>query len=133
MISTNQFPEGIVHYNDDILHIQYRKGVLLTEEVLSNGARCRRRLTGNQPVFMLLDMSLAADITECALAYAAENPDPGNVMAIAVITRGGRDHIRAKLYTVFDEPNILTKAFLSVSEGKEWLLALGQNQAKRVA
>jgi hypothetical protein len=73
---------------------------------------------------MLLDMTRAADITSNALAFAAKNPSPENVRAIAVITRKGSDHTRAKLYTAFDYPNILTRAFLSVEEAECWFRQL---------
>jgi hypothetical protein len=78
-------------------------------------------------------MSLAADITEGALAFAAEHPCPENIKAIGVITRTGNDHTRAKLYSVFDKPNIATKAFVTLEDANEWFRNLSAVNNKKAA
>jgi hypothetical protein len=117
---TTQFAYGNITYIDGILHIEYYNGVLLDVSVFMNEIQCRKKLTGNDDFFLLLDMSKASDITENALAFAADHPFPENIKAIGVVTRPGNDHLRAKLYSVFDKPNIPTKAFLNAEDVKRW-------------
>ena len=126
---TTQFAYGNITYKEGILHIEYYHGVLLDVSVFMNEIQCRRKITGNDHFFLLLDMSKAADITEDALAFAADHPFPDNIKGIGVITRPGNDHLRAKLYSVFDKPNIPTKAFLNVSDVKVWFDNLGSKKA----
>ncbi|HEY1039757.1 MAG TPA: hypothetical protein VGF30_10150 [Bacteroidia bacterium] len=132
-MKTNQFTEGLVTFNDGILHIVYHEGVILDEHVFMKQIECRKRITGDQSFFMILDMSQASDISESGLAFAAENPHPGNVRAIAVITRKGQDYIRAKLYSVFDQPNIPTKAFLSEEDALHWFGSFESEKSKKAA
>ena len=41
-----------------------------------------------------------------------------------MITNSGIDHTRAKLYSMFDRPNIRTKVFLNIEEAKMWFESL---------
>jgi hypothetical protein len=130
---TSEFKDGNIFYRDGIVHIEYNQGTIIDEQVLINGIVCRKKLTGEDFFFMLLDMTNAADITEGALLFASENPSPEKVRAIAVITRTGTDHVRAKLYSVFDNPNIQTKAFLSADSARQWFQELSQGQSEKAA
>jgi hypothetical protein len=123
MKTINEFTEGSMSYNNGIVHIAYRKDLVIDENVLMNEIICRKKLT-QEPICLLLDMTQAADITEGALLFASQHPSPENVKAIAVITRSGGDHIRAKLYSLFDKPNIPTRAFLNAEEANDWFLSV---------
>ena len=111
-------------YGNGVLHVEYNNDTILDERALLHEISCRKKITGNERFFMLLDMTRAADITREALIFAAKNPCPENVRAIAVVTRKGSDHMRAKLYSVLDYPNILTRAFLSAAEAQCWFRQL---------
>jgi hypothetical protein len=124
MIKSNEFNKGNMTFANGVLHVQYNKDIVLDESVLIHEISCRKKLTGSERFFMVLDMTKVADITSEALVFAAKNPCPENVRAIAVITRKGSDHTRAKLYTVFDYPNILTRAFTSMEEAECWFRQL---------
>jgi hypothetical protein len=127
---TDLFTEASVTYDGSILYMKYHEGVIIDEHILMRGIQFRKKMTGTDSFFMLFDMSDAADITECALAFAADHPSPENIKAIGVITRKGQDYIRAKLYTVFDKPNIHTKPFLLIDDAKEWFKGLEVSATK---
>jgi hypothetical protein len=94
---------------------------------------CRRALTGDNDFFMMVNMTKAKDITDEALALAASNPSPEHIKAIATLTRYGTDHTRSKLYSMFDRPNIQTKAFLKTDEAFAWFETLEQLNLKKAS
>lgn len=123
-MDTINFESGKMTFENGILLVEYNQGLIIDEEVLINQIMCRKKLTGDQDFYYVINMSNAKDITDGALALAAANPNPENVKAIATITRYGVDYTRSKLYSVFDRPNIRTKAFLSLDAAKAWFESL---------
>jgi hypothetical protein len=132
-MENEQFAYGHMILRDDILCVKYYHGLILDEGVFIHEIQCRKKMVGDKDIFLLLDMSLATDITESALAFAADHPTPENVKAIGVITRPGNDYTRAKLYSVFDKPNIPTRAFLSNRQAEEWFRGLSDSNDKKAA
>lgn len=125
METTVEFNEGHMTFNNGILHVTYKKGVMLDEDVFLSGIYHRKQITNDRRFFILLDVRQAAAVTESGLLFAAENPCPENVNAIAIVTSDGDHYLRAKLYALFDKPNILTKAFLTIEEAKNWFVRCG--------
>lgn len=122
----NHFQDGKMRLSSDILHIEYNPNLTIDEKVLYRQIECRLALTGNHDFFMLIDLRNVKDVTDEAVELAAANPSPKHIKAIAMITRYGTDYIRAKLYAVFDRPNIITKTFLNVEDAKAWFESLEQ-------
>src|SRR6478735_1958064 len=127
-METLEFNQGTMAFSNGILYITYNKNVTLDETVFLNTIFHRRQITREETFFMLLDMREINDVTESGLLFAAENPCPENIKAIAVVTNKGESYVKAKLYELFDEPNIETKAFLSVNEAKNWFGELERNR-----
>lgn len=124
--TTSFFESGKMTFENGILLIEYNQAVIIDEKTLIDQIMCRRKLTGDQDFYIVINMSNARDITDGALALAAANPSPEHVKAIATITRYGVDYTRSKLYSVFDRPNIMTKAFLSLDSAKAWFESMEQ-------
>jgi hypothetical protein len=131
--TTNYFEGGKMSYENGILVVNYDQGLIIDEKTLFNQMMCRQKLTGNDDFFMVVNMTNAKDITDEALALAASNPYPQHVKAIATITRYGMDYTRSKLYSVFDRPNIKTKAFLSTEAAKEWFESMEQVNLRKAS
>ena len=131
--TTNYFESGKMTYENGILQVEYNQGVIIDEKTLFDQIACRRKLTGDEDFFMVINMSNAKDITDGALALAASNPNPEHVKAIATITRYGVDYTRSKLYSVFDRPNIKTKAFLSLEAAKTWFESMELMSLKKAS
>lgn len=129
----NNFEEASICYNNGILRVEYHVGVVIDSDILLKQISARKNMTGNDNFFMLIDLSKAKDITEDALIFAAENPASENVKAIAVITKDGLCHLRAKLYAIFDNPNITTKAFTCAIDGIEWFALLEKSIRNKAA
>jgi hypothetical protein len=127
----NYFGEGKMQFENGILHIEYNQGVIIDENVLIKQIVSRKKLIGDQDFFMIVDLRNAKDVTDEALALAAANPSPEHVKAIAAITRYGTDYTRSKLYSVFDRPNIKTKAFLNLEDAKEWFESMEQGSMRK--
>lgn len=129
----DSFDAGRMRFENGILFVDYNQGVTIDKETLIKQIMCRKALTGNAEFYMVLNLTNAKDMTDEALALAAANPSPENVKAIATITRYGLDYTRSKLYTVFDKPNIKTKAFLKVEEAIAWFDALEHGDLRKAS
>ena len=116
----NHFEDGRMRFCNSILHVEYNQNIIIDQAVLYRQIECRQALTANRDFFMVVDLRNVKDVTDEAVELAAANPKPKRIKAIAMITRYGEDYIRAKLYTMFDTPNIQTKTFLSIEEAKAW-------------
>jgi hypothetical protein len=129
----NSFNAGKMRFENGILYVSYNQGVVIDETILIQQMMCRKTLTGDSDFFMLVDMTNAKDITDEALTLAAANPHPEHVKAIATLTKYGMDYTRSKLYSVFDRPNIKTKAFLKSEEALAWFEALEQLNLRKAS
>jgi len=124
MKTNENFAFGWMRFQEGVLTIQYYPNTLIDEGLLINQIVCRKELLGSDSFYMIVDLRNAIDVTTSAMMLAAENPHPAGIKAIALVTNSGMDHTRAKLYSVFDRPNITTKAFLSLDKANEWFESL---------
>lgn len=118
------FQEGKMTYSNGVLHVEYNKDAVINETVLLKQIICRKNLTGDDNFYCIVDLRNVGEVTDEAVELAASNPSPERVKAIAMITEPGTLHTRAKLYSVFDRPNILSKAFLNIEEAMLWFEVL---------
>jgi hypothetical protein len=117
------FNAAKMNYSHGILHVEFNKDTVIDKKTLLEEIAYRKTLTGNDDFSMLVDLRHNVTVTDEAVALVAQNPSPEHVKAIALITNRGVDHSRAKLYTLFDKPNILTRAFLNATDALDWLIA----------
>ncbi len=129
----NYFPEGQMNFENGVLHIEYNQNLIIDENTLYKQIVYRKSLTKEEDFFMVIDLRNDVEVTDEAVALAAANPSPAHIKAIAMITKQGIDHTRVKLYSVFDNPNIKTKAFLNIEEATLWFETLEQNTYMRKA
>ncbi|HWY10435.1 MAG TPA: hypothetical protein VN026_03865 [Bacteroidia bacterium] len=129
----NDFQQGRMKFENGILHIEYYPHTLIDESVLYKQIVYRKNLTKDEDFFIVVDLRNNVTVTDEAVALAAANPSPEHVKGIAMVTRYGVDYTRVKLYSVFDNPNIKTKAVLSVEEAKLWFESLEQENFMRKA
>ena len=120
------FQEGSMKFENGILYIVYNPNTVIDESVLYKQIIHRNNLTKGEDFFMVVDLRNNVIVTDEAVALAAANPSPEHVKGIAMVARYGMDYTRIKLYSVFDRPNIKTKAVLSIEEAKLWFESLEQ-------
>lgn len=129
----NYFHTGKMKFKNGVLFVEYNPRTLIDENVLYGQILCGQNITNNKKFFMLVDLRNVIDVTDEAMALAASNASPEYVKAIAIVTKNGLDHTKAKLYSVFDRPNIRSKGFLNTEEAKSWLESLEQEDCLRKA
>ncbi len=127
------FQQERMKFENGILHIEYYPDTVIDENVIYKQIVHRKNLTKDQNFFMVVDLRNNVKVTDEAMALAAANPSPEHIKAIAAVTRYGVDYTRVKLYSMFDKPNIKTKACLSVEEAKSWFESLEPKNFKRKA
>jgi hypothetical protein len=120
------FPEGTMRFENGILHLEYRPNVLIDMNVLYRQIKCRESLTKDKDFYMVVDLRNNVDVTDEAIEFTASHPSPDHIKGIAMLTRYGMDYTRAKLFSVFDRPNIKTRAVLSLEGAKAWFESLEQ-------
>jgi hypothetical protein len=129
----NNFQEGSMIYSNGILTVEYRPETLIDETLLLKQIIYRTSITRNDPFFMIVDLRNVSEVTNEAIEIMAAHPSPQNIKAVAMITNTGKDHTRAKLYSMFDRPNVLTRAFLNSEDARSWFGTLeneGYNMKK---
>ncbi len=122
-METSKFTAAKMNYVHGVLHVEFNKDTVIDRKTLLEEIAYRKTLTGNDDFFMLVDLRHNVTVTDEAIMLAAQNPSPEHIKAIAFVTNRGLDHNRAKLYTLFDQPNIVTKAFLTVANAMDWFNA----------
>lgn len=133
MYSSNDlFPEGTMRFENGILHMEYHQNVILDMNVLYRQIICRQSLTKDKDFYMVIDLRNNVDVTDDAAAFVASHPSPGHIKGIAMLTKYGMDYTRAKLYSMFDRPNIKTRAVLSIEAAKAWFESLEQPVLRKV-
>jgi hypothetical protein len=120
----NNFQEGRMIFSDGILRVEYKPQTIINETVLLKQIIYRKCLTKNENFFMIADLKNVSEVTDEAMELAASNPSPEHIKAIAMITHSGMDHMRARLYSMFDRPNILTRVFLNETDALLWFGSL---------
>ena len=134
MIASNDlFPEGKMTFDNGILHLEYVQDTIVNIDVLYRQIIYRQNLTKEKDFYMIVDFRNNIDVTDDAIALVASHPHPEHIKGIAMITRYGTDYTRVKLYSVFDRPNIKTKAVLSVDEAKLWFEGLEKPVLRRAS
>ncbi len=127
METTNiSFQEGSMKFENRILYVEYKPNTLVDVNTLYKQIDYGKNITKEQDFFMVVDLRNNVVVTDEVIALASANPSPEHVKAIAMVTRYGLDYTRVKLYSVFDKPNIKTKAVLSIEEAKSWFEKLEQ-------
>lgn len=111
-------------FDNGILHLEYNQDTVVDVNVLYRQIIYRQSLTKESDFYMVVDFRNNVDVTDEAIALIASHPNPEHIKGIAMLTRYGVDYTRAKLYSMFDRPNIKTKAVLSVDEAKLWFQTL---------
>jgi hypothetical protein len=123
METSKLFSAAKMNYNHGILHVEFNTNTVIDKKTILEEIAYRKTLTGDDNFSMMVDLRHNITVTDEAVALVAQNPSPEHVKAIALITNRGLDHNRAKLYTLFDKPNILTKVFLNATDALDWLTA----------
>lgn len=120
MTPDNLFPEGKMTFEDGILYLEYNQNAVVDVNVLYRQIIYRQSLTKENDFYMVVDFRNNVQVTDEAVAIVASHPNPEHIRGIAILTRYGMDYTRARLYSVFDRPNIKSKAVLSLEEAKLW-------------
>ena len=117
---SNLFPEGKMTFEDGILYLEYNQDITVDLNVLYRQIIYRQSLTKEKDFYMIVDFRKNVEVTEEVTAFMASHPNPEHFKGLAMLTRYGLDHTKAKLYSMFDRPNVKTKAVLSMEEAKLW-------------
>jgi hypothetical protein len=120
MNHSNLFPEGKMTFENGILYLEYNRGTIVDMNVLYRQIIYRQSLTKENDFYMIVDFRNNIDVTEEATAFMVTHPNPEHIKGLAMLTKYGVDYTRAKLYSVFDGPNVKTKAVLSIEEAHSW-------------
>ena len=121
------FHEGNMYLQDGILHIKYHPNTVIDENLLYKQFMFRKQLAQEKDLFFIIDLRNDINVTDEAITFVASHPCPDHIKAIALITNSGVDYVRGKLYSIFDNPNVNTKVFLSEEEARLWFNSLEAN------
>lgn len=128
----NHFPEGTMKFENGTLHLEYRPNTLIDVNVLCRQIVNQQALTKQQDFYMIVDFRNNVDVMDEAIALASSHPNPEHIKGIAVLTRYGVDYTKEKLYSIFNKPNIKTRAVLSLEGAKAWFEILERPVLRRV-
>lgn len=118
------FHEGNMYFENGILYVKYKPQTIINENLLYKQFMYRKSLTKEQDIFMIVDLTSDVNVTDEAIHFVASHPCPEQIKALALITKSRADYIRARLFSIFDEPNVKTRVFYSEEEAILWFKSL---------